>query len=141
MPTKMTLEIADAPKTAERLRLCPECQGEGARRSTCEYEQAQGIMDTCYHCVGGYVTEDVYQDDLRAAFVARVAAMRVQLKVDLAGSLPEEDGGWDYQLAAAENGLAVSAYLQECAWAQERDVRAVLEALPAHLVASCMEAL
>lgn len=135
MSTKMTFEAALELATAPRLRVCGRCQGSGGLRSLDHYEEERGIMDTCYHCMDGLVDEETHQADQRAALVAQFAAASVNLDVDLANGVDPEDGGWDYQLAAAENMISVRDYLTECAWAREAEVAAILASLPAHVLA------
>lgn len=138
MSTKMTFETAAALATAPRLRLCPQCHGEGGQRSLCPYEEERGIMDTCYHCEGGFIDEETYQEDRRGALVSFFAAERIRLDVDFSKGATEEEGGWDYHLAAAENMMTTRDYLTECAWAQEADVAAILESLPAAVLADVL---
>ncbi len=138
MSNKLTFEAALELATAPRLRVCGRCQGTGGLRSLDRYEEERGVMDTCYHCHDGLITEEQYQDDRRAALVETFAAASVNLDVELSDGVSDEEGGWDYQLAAAENMISVRDYLTECAWAREAEVAAILASLPAAVLADVL---
>jgi hypothetical protein len=136
---KLSAEIADALKSAPRLRACLACWGEGSQRSLDEEEVARNISDDCYACsCTGFVSEEQYQDQRLGALVSRFAAASVRLDVELSECASEEEGGWDYQLAAAENMMSVRDYLTECAWAREAEVASILECLSPAVLADVL---
>lgn len=122
---KLSAELHDEIKYSVRLYLCGRCGGAGAKRSTCEHEERLGIEDDCYRCMGkGLVNEEQHFEDVKAAVVGRIALERVEA---LFKAALEDEDGYDFALAAAENMMSMYEYKMERVWAEGTKVEQELE--------------
>lgn len=127
MTTKMTLEMVDELKFSVRLCVCRRCGGRRSQPSLDNEERDRGIEDTCYHCdENGMVDEDTDWEDRVADLANEIAARRIH---DLQHTARDEEYGYDYALAAAENGMSLSDFITELTWAEADRVKVELAGL------------
>jgi hypothetical protein len=99
----------------ENFSTCTRCNGEGSVPSLDEHERARGIEDTCYHCgnTGKVDAETAYEDRVYGLAHLLGDAM-VRAERDACDSDPQGEG---FAFQAAENGVSLHDYMQECRWA------------------------